>query len=73
MNKMNFPVGSNCKESANKAGDTGDTDLIPGSGRSSGVENGNPFWCFCLEHSMGRGAWWAIVCGITKSQTQLSD
>ena len=73
MNKMNFPVGSNCKESANKAGDTGDTDLIPGSGRSSGVENGNPFRCFCLENSMGRGAWWAIVCGITKSQTQLSD
>ena len=72
MNKMDFPVGSNCKESAYKAGDTGDTDSIPGSGRSSGVGNGNPFWCFCLENSMGRGAQWATVCGITKSQTQLS-
>ena len=22
---------------------------------------------------MDRGAWWATVCGVTKSQTQLSD
>ena len=73
MNKMDFPVGSNCKESAYEAGDTGDTDSIPGSGRSSGVGNGNPFWCFCLENSVGRGARWATVCGVTKSQTELSD
>ena len=68
MNKMDFPVGSNCKESAYEAGDTGDTDSIPGSGRSSGVGNGNPFWCFCLENSMGRGAQQTIVHGATKSQ-----
>ena len=32
-----------CKESACNAGDTGDVCLIPGSGRSSGGGNGNPF------------------------------
>ena len=30
------------KESACNAGDTGDVGLIPGSGRSPGVGNGNP-------------------------------
>ena len=27
----------------------------------------------CLENSMGRGAWWTTVHGVTKSPTQLSD
>ena len=27
----------------------------------------------CLENPMDRGAWWATVHGVTKSQTQLSD
>ena len=27
----------------------------------------------CLENSMDRGAWWAAVHGVRKSQTQLSD
>ena len=27
----------------------------------------------CLENSMNRGAWWATVLGVTKSQTGLSD
>ena len=27
----------------------------------------------CLENSMDRGAWWAIVCGIAKSQTWVSS
>ena len=26
----------------------------------------------CLENPMDRGAWWAAVCGVAKSQTQLS-
>ena len=33
--------------------------------------NGNPLQYACLENSMGRGAWWATVHGVTKSQTQL--
>ena len=27
----------------------------------------------CLENPMDRGAWWATVHTVTKSQTQLSD
>ena len=48
---------------------TGDLGSIPGSGRSSGEGNGNPFQYSCLENSMDRAARWATVCGITKSQT----
>ena len=51
----------------------GDLDSIPGSGRSPGEGNGNPLHYSCLENPMGRGAWWAIVHGVTKSQTRLSD
>ena len=40
---------------------------------SSGEENGNSFQYSCLENSMDRGAWRAIVWGITESLTQLSD
>ena len=35
--------------------------------------NGNPLQYSCLENPMDRGAWWAIVQGVTKSRTQLSD
>ena len=55
-----------------KAGDTGDLGSIPGSGRSSGEENGCPLQYSCLENSSDRRAWWVIVHGITKSWTQLS-
>ena len=51
------------------AGDGGDKGSIPGLGRSSGVGNGNPFQCSCLENSTDRGAWWAIVHGITELDT----
>ena len=55
------------------AGDARDMSSIPGSGRSPGGGNGNPLQYSCLERPMGRGAWWAKVHGVTKSQTQLSD
>ena len=32
-------------------------------------ENGSPFQYSCLENSMDRGAWLAIVHGVAKSQT----
>ena len=34
-------------------------------------ENGNPLQYSCLENPMEGGAWWAIVHGVAKSQTQL--
>ena len=53
-------------------GDLRDAGSIPGSGRSPGEWNGNPLQYSSLENPMDRGAWWATVCGITKSRTQLS-
>ena len=38
-----------------------------------GEGNGIPLQCSCLENPMGRGAWWAAVHGVVKSQTRLSD
>ena len=52
-------------------GDIRDVSLIPGSGRSPGGGHGNPLQYSCLENSIDRGAWWATLHGITKSQTQL--
>ena len=53
--------------------DTRDTGSIPGSGRSPGVGNGNLLQYSCLENSTDRGAWWATVHEVAKSQSQLSD
>ena len=64
-----FLGGSDGKESACNVGDLG---LIPGSGRSPGEGNGNPFQYSCLENSMDRGAWRAAVHEVAKSQTWLS-
>ena len=38
----------------------------------AGAENGSPLQYSCLENPTDRGAWWAIVYGVAKSQTQLS-
>ena len=40
---------------------------------SPGEGNGNLLQYACLENPMDRGAWWATVHGVTKSQTRLSD
>ena len=50
----------------NLPANAGDKGLIPGSGRSSGDGNGNPFQYSYLENPMDRGAWWATVHGVTK-------
>ena len=67
---MPVPGGSEVKASASNAGDPGS---IPRSARFPGEGNGNPLQYSCLENTMDRGAWWAIVHEITKSQTRLSD
>ena len=67
---MSFPGDSYRKESACNAGDPG---LIPGLGRFPGVGNGNLLQYSCLRNPRDRGAWWAIVHGVEKSRTQLSD
>ena len=55
------------------AGDIRDSGLIPGLGRSPVEGNGNPLQYSCLEDPMDRGAWCAIVPGVTKSQTPLKQ
>ena len=65
-----FPGGSDVKASAHNVGDAGS---IPGSERSLGEGKGSPLQYSCLENSMGGGAWWVTVHGVSKSQTRLSD
>ena len=61
------------KNPAASAGDVRDAGSIPGSRRSPGGGSGNPLQCSCLENSMDRGAWWATVHGVAKSQTRLKQ
>ena len=61
------------KSLSDNAGDTRDMGSIPGSGRSPEVGNGNSFQYSCLENFMDRGAWKAIVHGVTKHWKHLSD
>ena len=53
---QDFPGGAVVKNPPANAGDTRDTGSIPESGRSPGVENGNPLSYSFLENSMDRGA-----------------
>ena len=69
-NSLDFPGGLDGNESVCNVEDPG---LIPGTKRSPAEGNGNQLKYFCLENSMDRGAWQAIVCRVTKSQTQLRD
>ena len=65
-----FPGGSGGKESFCNAGDT---DSIPGSGRSPREVNGNPLQYSGLENPMDRGAWWATVHEVAKDRLQLTN
>ena len=60
------------KNPPGKAGDAKGAGLIPGSGRSHGEGNGSPHLYFCLGNPIDRGAWWATVHEVAKSQTRLS-
>ena len=49
-----LPGGSDSKESACNAEDTGDVGLIPELGRSPGGGHGNPLRYSCLENPHGQ-------------------
>ena len=68
-----LPLWLSNKESTCEAENAGDSGVIPGSGSSRGGEHGNPFQYSFLENPMNRGAWWAIVHGVTKSETGLEQ
>ena len=57
-------VAQMVKKSACIAGDPGS---IPGSGSSPGEGYGNPPQDSCLENSMDRGAWQAMVHWVAES------
>ena len=61
-----FPGCTVVKNPPGNAGDAGDVGLIPVSGRSPGVGNGNLLQYSCLENSMDRGAWQATIHGVIK-------
>ena len=54
------------KKSTCTAGDRG---LIPGLGRLPRKGHGNLLQYSCLGSPMDRGAWWAVVHGVTNSWT----
>ena len=66
---MGFPGSSVVKNLLANSGDAKDMGLIPELERSPGRGNGNPLQYSCLENSMDREAWQAIVHGVTKSRT----
>ena len=78
IKERGFLGGSDGKESACNTEDPQkiepeDPSSFPGLGRSPGEENGNPLQYPCLKNSMDRGARWATVHAVAKSQTWLSD
>ena len=64
---MGFPGGTVVKNLPANEGDARNADAIPRSGRTPGGRHGNPLQYSCLENPMARGAWWAIVHRIAKS------
>ena len=50
-----------------------DTGSISGSGRPPGGGHGNPLQYSCLKNPMDRGAWWATVHSVARSQTLLKQ
>ena len=65
-----FPSSSAVKNLPANAGDMG---FISRLGRTPGGGDGIPLQYSCLENPRDRGAWWATVLGVAKSQTRLSD
>ena len=61
-----FPGDSVVKNLPSNAGATVDAGLIPRSGRSPGIGNGNPLKYSCLGNPMDSAVWWGTVHGVTR-------
>ena len=59
------------KNSPASAGDIRDMGFFPGLGRSPGGGHGTQY--SCLDNPMDRGAWWATIHRVKKSQTRLKQ
>ena len=64
--------GGDTSDGEESACSAGDLSSVPGVGRSGGEHDNLPQYS-CLENPMDIGAWWAIVQGVEKSWTWLSD
>ena len=64
-----FQVVLVLKDPPANAGGAGDSGSVLGSGRSPGGGHSNTLQYSCLENPMDKGAWWATVHRVTKSQT----
>ena len=60
------------KNLPNNAGAEGALGLVSGSGRSPGGGKATHSSILALDNPMDRGVWWATVCGVVRSQTQLN-
>ena len=67
---LSFPGGSDGEEFTCNSGDL---SSVPGLGRSREEGNDYPLQYTGLDNPMDIEAWWAIVHGVAKSQTWLSD
>ena len=73
MSYQGFPGGAVVKNTPANAGDLRDPVSIPRLERFPGERHGNPFQYFCLGNSMDRGARWATVHRVAKSEMQLKQ
>ena len=63
---LGFPGGSVVKNPPVNAGDAAYAGSIPGMGKASGEDEGNPLQDSCLGKPTDRETWWLTVHGITK-------
>ena len=71
---MGFPGGSDSKASTCHVGDLGSNPWVGEiDPLEEGMENQPILQYSCLENSLDRGAWQAVVHGVAKSQTGLSN
>ena len=68
-----LPGWLNGLKKKNLSAHAGDAGLISGSGRSPQEENGTLLQYSCWDNPMDKRAWRALVHGVTKSWTQISD
>ena len=66
---MGFQVTLAVKNLPTSAEDVRDSASMPGSRRYLGGGHSNPLQYSCLENPMDRGAWQAIVHGVSQSMT----
>ena len=70
---MGLAGGASDKEPFASVEDIRDVGSIPGSGRSTEGNHGNPLQYSCLENLIDRGAWQAMVHRVARSWTPLQQ